>query len=1109
MITRTAPAIDGRDSDAILAEFKQRLPGHVPKWNPTDKSAGAALGQIFSHFIVAILHRLNQAPAKNKLAFLDLLGLRLVPAQAARAPIVFKLSDGATDSSAPAGTQIAAPPPPGSTQQIVFETEQDIGVAGATLAEVVSLWPGRDQYIDHSAAVKQHQPITLFEPLKLKATEHVLYLAHPTLLAFAGATHLQVEFDLEQGSSSPLQLIWEYWDGKVWRGFKTFKPSCLEAAEKGHDGTNGLTRPGSVHLNTDCAQTALTAVNGVTSYWIRGRLDQTLPPDPELLLPVAASLRVRTEIDQGLQWILESAAVIDQTTAPSSIAVTVEDKQGAAVSGVQVTLTFDDPGISPPITKLTGSSPSECEFTFSTLPGGSAFAISFNAAGVNALFRGATPDPPRALTIAIIPRTVRGLPPDKAISDGKALDVTKEFFPFGQAPIPGSAMYFKLDEVFTKPGANVDVYVDAQPPSAIIHEVNWEYWNGERWVLLPTTNDFTGTEVVKLAVPNDMVQTKVNNEDGLWIRVRLVSGSYGNTQVIKLPDGSNPLTLTFNVPQPPVVSSFLFGYSWSKGPEYFEQVLTANDFHYEDHTDDAHWPGMTFSPFQQINETTPALYLGFDKPLPVNNFGLYIDITEQESGAGPPLIWEYFNGSGWRELVVNDETQQLRFPGIISFIPEADSVALARFDAPLHWLRGRLKEDGPPGEPAIVDLYPNAVWASQWRTFTNVPLGASTGMPGQIFQFNQIPVLPGQEIQVQELSGARANTEWRILALQVAAGDPKIVKDLEARLSEEGTQTDFVYGDGDLRLVRDKTKKVVQVWIRWQERPNFFDSGANDRHYVLDHASGLLLFGDGDLGMLPPLGGAITASSFRSGGGLAGNVPAKSISQLLGSVSGVQGITNPRAAEGGANGETLDQFATRAPFSIHHRGRAVTLRDYETMAREASAGIAIARAIPTHDQSGITRAGWIKLMIIPQSAEPRPQPSFGLRDEVFRYLEARAPGDVALARRVFVVGPDYLPVDVAATIAPTDLTQAGTVEQRARQALEEFLHPLRGGPEGSGWDLGRGVYVSDMARVLGEVKGVDYVEELTLSVAGMLQGDRVSVPVDKIVVAGQLKLNLI
>src|SRR5258708_29833092 len=119
------------------------------------------------------------------------------------------------------------------------------------------------------------------------------------------------------------------------------------------------------------------------------------------------------------------------------------------------------------------------------------------------------------------------------------------------------------------------------------------------------------------------------------------------------------------------------------------------------------------------------------------------------------MVWEYWNGGGWASVPLEDETQELALPGMITFIAAADSQPLARFDKQLNWIRGRLKEDGPPSETMVSHIYTNAVWASQWQTFSNSPLGASTGVPSQIFQFNQIPILPGQEIEVQELTFPR------------------------------------------------------------------------------------------------------------------------------------------------------------------------------------------------------------------------------------------------------------------------------------------------------------------------------------------------------------------
>jgi len=1117
MIPVKLPLVDDRDASTVFDQFERRRPGYVPLWNPPSKSAGAALGQVFSRLMETVLQRLNLAPAKNKLAFLDLLGFRLTSAQSARVPIVFKLNDGSPDSAAPKGTQVAAPPPAGSSQQIVFETENDIGIAAAKLSQIVSLWPGRDQYIDHTADYQAGLPMNLFETLRLQPTPHVLYLAHSALLAFAGKAHLEVEFNLAQGSSSPLDVVWEYWDSQVWREFKSFKPSCLEATVAGHDGTLGLTRDGSLRLETDSAQTAPTTVNGVTSYWIRGRLNQALPPNPALLLPLADTLRVRTLIDQKLEVKVRSSFTgnFDKTR------VAVVDESGQQLTNASVKLSQpNNPSVAfsraTTLSQPSSNGDTSVAVDWALEPDQTyQFDISYQGMSGTGFARYSVTSTTADITVTV---KIEGLLPDKTVFRGKTLDTTKSFYPLGQAPTPGSAFYFKQAEIFSKPGARVALYISPSslppitptPTSMISHLLNWEYWNGDEWIVLLQSNnsslDFTTAETIEFNVPNDMRTVKVNNEDGLWIRVRLVSGGYGANQKITIP-GGNPSEVDYVLPQPPVVAAFRLGYAWVKGPAPLETVFTYNDFQYGDQTENARWPGRKFSIYQPVGEVTPALYLGFSRPLPVNDFGMYFDIAEQGNTAiGPDFTWEYWNGAGWQKLVAQDETQRLQLPGMVTVLSESDSQALARFDEPRFWIRARLKEDAPPNETAVENIFPNAVWASQLRTFTNLPLGASTGAPNQMFQFTQVPILPAELIEVQELAGPRANTEWRLIAMETAADGASAIRELEARLASEGTQTDVVFGV--VRLKRDRNKLVTEVWVRWEEKQNFFDSAPTDRHFVLDHAPGRLFFGNGDAGKIPPSGAAIQAALFRSGGGLAGNVAAGTITQLLGTVSGVQGVSNPHPAEGGADGETLEEFAARAPQGLRNRGRAISLPDYENLAYEASAGVATARAIPTQDPNLIALPGWITVIIIPHSQEPRPQPSFGLREEVQSYLEKRAPGDLAGAHHITVTGPTYLAIDVMATIAPKDPTTAGRVEQEARTALSKFLHPLYGGPGGHGWDLGRNVFLSDIAAVLGGVEGVDFVEELALFVDGTLQDEQVHVPAEQIVVAGELQLNL-
>ena len=74
--------------------------------------------------------------------------------------------------------------------------------------------------------------------------------------------------------------------------------------------------------------------------------------------------------------------------------------------------------------------------------------------------------------------------------------------------------------------------------------------------------------------------------------------------------------------------------------------------------------------------------------------------------------------------------------------------------------------------------------------------------------------------------------------------------------------------------------------------------------------------------------------------------------------------------------------------------------------------------------------------------------------------------------------------------------------------MAAFLHPLTGGPDGDGWAFGRGVFISDVAAVLEAIPGVDHAEFLELRLNDTPVGDSVSVPTDRIVVAGPIRIEV-
>jgi len=293
------PVLDPREADVVAHETAARLEAYVPglRVAPDGVGAGTALVQAYSRQVKALADRINQAPDKNTLAFFDLLGIELLPAQAARAPVVFTPMPLVGDSRVPAGTRIGATVQ-GRPDPLVFETERGIALASASLVQVATVWPGRDAWADHSAAVVSGTPFTLFEPLVPVA--HEMYLAHDICFALAGRSAVEVRVELVTAASRPLRLAWEYWDGEQWRAFKPFVAASLATDADSLDGTVGLTRSGIVRLTTDCGSSARTTVHAIESRWIRARVDAPLLPPPNDDLPEIDRLTARSVVDRSL-----------------------------------------------------------------------------------------------------------------------------------------------------------------------------------------------------------------------------------------------------------------------------------------------------------------------------------------------------------------------------------------------------------------------------------------------------------------------------------------------------------------------------------------------------------------------------------------------------------------------------------------------------------------------------------------------------------------------------------------------------------------------------------------------------------------------------------------
>jgi predicted phage baseplate assembly protein len=344
--------------------------------------------------------------------------------------------------------------------------------------------------------------------------------------------------------------------------------------------------------------------------------------------------------------------------------------------------------------------------------------------------------------------------------------------------------------------------------------------------------------------------------------------------------------------------------------------------------------------------------------------------------------------------------------------------------------------------------------------------------------------LPGELIEVREWSGR--GDDWETAVEGVPRSDLRFEVD-----------------------PRDAQTKTA-VWVKWHGRAHLYASNENDRHYVIERASGTVrfggnAFGSNGYGMIPPAGARIVAS-FATGGGLRGNVAPGTITELRSGVGYVESVVNPLGATGGVETELAVVARERATHRLRHRSRAVSASDYEWLAYEATPEVARARALPLLGPAGLGERGSVSLVIVPQSVAPSPTPTLELTRRVIAHLRANAPAGIG--ERIRIVPPTYVRVSIRAEIVPLVPEDAALVESRVREALDRFLHPLTGNTDGSGWNFGDSVYLSSIAVLVESTVGLDYVRFLQLKVGDARYADWVPVEPGSLIAAGDHQLKL-
>lgn len=662
------------------------------------------------------------------------------------------------------------------------------------------------------------------------------------------------------------------------------------------------------------------------------------------------------------------------------------------------------------------------------------------------------------------------------------------FYPFGEQLLQFSTFYLASREAFTKKYGQItidfkcklvrhQVQAGAEEviewklimkekdfrkeviPEIRLLQVLWEYWNGEGWVrLFPDEkyeNIFSVNEEHKsitFECPADLAESTVNAQSNYWIRAR----------ILKL-DSIYSLNSVYLSPWMEKVKI-----SYSYGERRFppQQCITFNNLEYLNRTADLYRPGKPFKPLYGLEPSFPALYLGFEAPPFKGPLGFFLSLEpyRQNTGEIPYMEWEalgrHRGAVSWIDLKVMDETHSLTKSGAVKFTGPSELTRTFLFGKNLYWLRlvnpdSRLKK-GKQGDdfPLLKGIFMNTVAAVQQESVAEeIPERIPDTVP-PVFTLSRCPVLSA-DVWVDE-------TE---------------------RLSEEELSVLQEDNKNSLKVIRTDAGAIQKIWVRWEEVKSFAASAAGDRHFVLDHATGTLSFGDGVKGSIPPLAGMEKIKvNYSTGGGEKGNIAPWQIASLQNSIAFVERVFNPEPAGGGAEREALAQALWRGPQVLKHQGRAVTAEDFEWLVRDVSPEIARVKCLPNYNERMERQTGVVTIALFPAGGAAGFSFFPELRGQVEACLREKAANILALPGKIRVIEAAMLEISIMAVLSVSLSEQVYPVEMEAVKRLTSFLDPITGNFDGKGWGIGQYVHISVLYALLKSIGGVNHVEKISMTV---------------------------
>lgn len=294
----------------------------------------------------------------------------------------------------------------------------------------------------------------------------------------------------------------------------------------------------------------------------------------------------------------------------------------------------------------------------------------------------------------------------------------------------------------------------------------------------------------------------------------------------------------------------------------------------------------------------------------------------------------------------------------------------------------------------------------------------------------------------------------------------------------------------ELRLARAQVLSC-QVWveerehgtIEWQQVDSLAGSSADSRHYCLDAVHGILTFGDGLRGMLPPSGTDAIRVRYTCGGGKRGNLPAGAISRLARSIPYVTDVVNVTAACGGSDWQSPALIEQLGPRRLRHGFRACCPGDYEDLVRERFGEVVGVRCFANTLPDGSEKIGMVTVVV---EADGNGDDAYAR--QLCKRIQTMLEGccDCMALDRLHVIPATIVTLHVTAWLAAEDYGFAAEIE---RDAEEIIRLQLQGSGRGTERLIGALPAVSEFYGALKKTPRVLAVREVSIEGAYRWNGE--------------------